>query len=201
MWQLRVAMTNKILPIQATVLLALFISWVYAVKPRKNQNKTGACTNSEHSASCFLNLSVNLFWLGQQTAWLLPRLTDVLQSDCKERLERGVVVKAIHHLYWDKEKVKLPAEMLGQRKTVLQKKRKILFQSWENMEEEITGENLKLYCTFIKVLVSYNNCFWASWFLYIVSFKILNCSVRTSQALTYTSEMYEHKIWSSELWH
>ena len=29
--------------------------------------------------------------------------------------------------------------MLGKRKMVLQKKGKILFQSWENLEEEIKG--------------------------------------------------------------
>lgn len=35
-----------------------------------------------------------------------------------------MVVKAIQHLYGDKEKVKLPVELLGKRKTVLQKKKK-----------------------------------------------------------------------------
>lgn len=166
------AMTNKILPIQAMVLLALYISWAYAIKTLQNQNRTGPCTNSIHSASYILNYSVNtLLWLDQQTAWLFPRLTEFLQLNCRERLQKGVVVKAIQHLYKGKEKVKLPVEMLGKRKTVCrEKKRKILFQSWENLEE-VTGENQNLYCKFIKVLMSYKNCLWASWFLYMVSLK------------------------------
>lgn len=98
MWLFCMAVTNKILPIQAMVLLALFISQAYAIKPLRNQNKTGPCTNSEHSAFYLLNFYANtLLWLDQQAAWLSPRLTELLQSDCKERLQEGVVAKAIQH--------------------------------------------------------------------------------------------------------
>lgn len=66
------------------------------------------------------------------------------------------MVKAIQHLYGDKEKVKLPMRCWERGKLCCRrkkKKRKILFQSWENPEEVITGENQNLYCKFIKMLV------------------------------------------------
>lgn len=78
----------------------------------------------------------------------MSRLTELLQLDCKGRLQEGAVVKAIQHLYRDKEKVKLPVEMLGKRKIVAEKKERSYFSPgkiWKKkLQEKIRNFTVNL---------------------------------------------------------
>lgn len=141
MWLFSMAVTNKILPIQAIVLLALFISGAYAIKPLRNQNKTGACTNFEHSASCLLNFSVNTALVRSTDSLAFAQAHKASSVRLQRKATGGCGGEGNTTFVLGQKESKIAsgdAEKEGD--STAGEKIKILFQSWENLEEEITGE-------------------------------------------------------------
>lgn len=74
---------------------------------------------------CILHLHFDwkkMLLLGKQAAWLLPSLTELLQLNWKQILQKRLLVKVIKHLYGEKERenqmeseIKLSLEMLGKK--------------------------------------------------------------------------------------